>query len=71
MSLCDFTVTLKRQEKLETSFFLNRIHFSARKYMFDTFTQKFPRDYTVAYTNMGLVALCVVVVGVKRLVSVQ
>ena len=22
--------------------------------MFDTFTQKFPRDYTAAYTNMNL-----------------
>ena len=50
MPLCDVTVTSKQQEKLETSFFLNRIHFSTRKYMFDTFTQKFPRDYTAAYT---------------------
>ena len=43
MTLCDVTVTLKQQEKMETSFFLNRIHFYTRKYMFDIFTQKFPR----------------------------
>ena len=49
-SLCDVTMTLKRKEKMETSLFLNRIHFSTRKCMFDTFTQKFPRDYTAAYT---------------------
>ena len=55
-SLCDVTMTLKRQEKIETSFFLNKIHFSTRKCMFDTFTQKFPRDYTAAYTNRVLSA---------------
>ena len=25
--------------------------------MFDTFTQKFPRDYTAAYTKTGLIKL--------------
>ena len=48
-SLCDVTMTLKRQEKMET-YFLNSIPFSTRNCMFDTFTQKFPRDYTAAYT---------------------
>ena len=50
-SLCDVTMTLKRQEKIgNIFFFLNKIHFATRKCMFDTFTQKFPRDYTAAYT---------------------
>ena len=49
-SLCDVTMTLNGNKKLETSFFLNKIHFSTRKCMFDTFTQKFPRDYTAAYS---------------------
>ena len=51
-------ITLRRhhdvktaRKKLETLFFRNRIHFSTRKCMFDTFTQKFPRDYTAAYTK--------------------
>ena len=35
-SLFGVTMTLKQQEKMETSFFLNGIHFSARKCMFDT-----------------------------------
>ena len=50
-SLCDVTMTLNDMKKLETSFFLNKIHFATRKCMFDTFTQKFPRDYTAAYTK--------------------
>ena len=54
-SLCDVTMTLKRQEKIGNIFFLKQDTFSTRKCMFDTFTQKFPRDYTAAYTNI----LCV------------
>ena len=53
-SLYDVTMTLKWKEKMETSFFLNRTHISTRKCMFDTFTQKFPRDYTAAYTVLNL-----------------
>ena len=49
-SLCDVTMTLKRQEKLGNIFFLKQDLFFYKKYMFDTFTQKFPRDYTAAYT---------------------
>ena len=59
-SLCDVTMTLKRQEKLETSFFLNRIHFLTRKCMFDTYTQKFPQDYTAAYTSYAIAPVFVV-----------
>ena len=29
-SLCNVTVTLKKQEKMKTSFFLNRIYFATR-----------------------------------------
>ena len=35
---------------MESSFILIRIHFSIRKCMFDTFTQKCTRYYTPAYT---------------------
>ena len=45
-------MTLKRQEKIGNIFFLKQDTFSTRKCMFDTFTQKFPRDYTAAYTMM-------------------
>ena len=39
-SLCGVTMTLKQQGKMETSFFLNRIHFSTNNCMFDTLTKK-------------------------------
>ena len=61
--LCDVTMTSKRQEKMETSFFLNRIHFSTRKSMFDTFTQKFPRDYTAAYTTSAKLIMAAVFIA--------
>ena len=57
-SLCDVTMTLKRQEKngnifflKQDTFFYKKMYFCTRKCMFDTFTPKFPRDYTAAYTN--------------------
>ena len=53
-SLCDVTMTSNSKKKMETSFLLNRIHFSTRKCMFDTFTQKCTRDYTAAYTSFFL-----------------
>ena len=62
-SLCDVTMTIKQQEKMQTFFFLNRIHFSTRKCMFDTFTQKCTWDYTAPYTKeaitqIGILASC-------------
>ena len=48
--LCDVTMTLKREEKIGKIFFLKQDAFVYKKCMFDTFTQKCPRDYTVAYT---------------------
>ena len=53
-SLCDITMTLKRQEKIGNIFFLKQDTFSSRKYMFDTFTQKITRDYTAAYSITDL-----------------
>ena len=50
-SFCDVTVTLNRQRKIVNIFFLNRIHFSTRKCLFDTFTKKCTLNYTAAYTN--------------------
>ena len=41
-SICDVAVTLKQQEKMETSFFLNRIHFPTKN-MFETLNQKCTR----------------------------
>ena len=38
-SLCDATETLKQQETNGNTFFLNRLHRSTRKCMFDNFTQ--------------------------------
>ena len=49
-SLCDVTVTLKRQRKNVNIFFLKQNTFSTRKCMFDTFTKKCTRNYTGAYT---------------------
>ena len=58
-SLCDVTVTLKRQRKIVKTFFffLNRIHFSTRTCMFDTFTKKCTRNYTAANTVFILFVL--------------
>ena len=60
-SLCDVTVTLKRQRKIVNIFFLEQnTHFSTRKCMFDTFTKKCTRNYTGAYTiyrNVTLVEI--------------
>ena len=38
-SLCDVTVTLKRQGKIVNIFFLNQDTFFTREYMFNTFTK--------------------------------
>ena len=46
----DQTVHIYACWEFITSFFLNRIHFSTRKCMFDTFTKKCTRNYTAAYT---------------------
>ena len=60
-SLCDVTMTLNWQEKIgNIFFFLKRIHFSKRKYMFDTFTHKFPRDYTAACTRSAPLLLQII-----------
>ena len=50
-SLCDVTVTLKRQRKIVNIFFLKQDTFFYKKCMFDTFTKKYPRNYTAAYTK--------------------
>ena len=50
-SICDVAVALKQQEKMETSFSLIKIYFSLRICMFESFTQKYTRDYTAVYTN--------------------
>ena len=53
-SLCDVTMKLQRQEKIGNIFFLKQDTFSTIKYMFDTFTPKFPREYKAAYTSCSL-----------------
>ena len=50
-SLCGATVTLNAKRNCKHLFFLNRIHFSKRICMFDTFTKKCTRNYTAAYTK--------------------
>ena len=47
----DVTVTLKRQRKIVNIFFLKQNRFFYKKIMFDTFTKKYTRNYTAAYTK--------------------
>ena len=57
-SLCDVTVTLKRQRKIVNIFFLKQNTFVYKQCMFDTFTKNCTRNFTAAYTTLPIVRSC-------------
>ena len=50
-SICDVTMTLKKQEKNGNIFFLKKDSFFYKNMYVWHFTQTLPRDYTAAFTS--------------------